>query len=222
MEFFARIGQSIVLPMIALWESFLEALPYFLGGLLIIVFGYLLGCVLENLLERFLKRIHFDHFLHKLNLSRRLQHFDFPHLLGVLLKWYVVVIFLVPAASLARLGTLSILLIDFARWVPDLILGILIVLFAWLGTDIILHKIETTKVPYRLMVGHIVQIVLMSFAIVIALDQIGVNVGLVHQVFIILLAAVAFGIALAIGIGFGLGMKDEAKTVMRTFRKRMK
>lgn len=222
MDFFSRVGQSIVLPMIALWEAFLEALPYFLGGLLIIVFGYLLGCVLENLLERFLKRIHFDHFLHKLNISRRLQHFDFPHLFGVLLKWYVVVIFLVPAASLAKLGTVSILLIDFARWVPDLILGILIVIFAWLGTDVLLHKIEMTKVPYKVMVGHIVQVVLMSFAIVIALDQIGINVSLIYQVFIILLAAVAFGIALAIGIGFGLGMKDEAKTVMRKISKKLK
>jgi len=220
MSFFARLGQSIVLPLIELWNSFISTLPYVLGGMLIAIFGYLLGSVIGVISENILKRLHFNSFVHRLELSPILEKIDLDHFVGTLLKWYVFVVFLVPAASLARLGEVSVLLLDFARWVPDLILGVLIVLFGWIAFDIVAHKVEHTRIHSKKAISLFVRILGAVIVFVIALENIGVNVTLIQQTFLILLTAFAFGVALAIGIGFGLGMKDDAKKFVQEFKQK--
>ncbi|MFT4343867.1 MAG: mechanosensitive ion channel family protein [Candidatus Woesearchaeota archaeon] len=222
MSYFARIGESMVLPLVGLWEHFLEVLPYVLGGLLVAIFGFLLGAVVEAFVVKALRKFRFDEFMHKLEFSRVLKHFDHAHLIGVLLKWYIFVVFLVPAASMARLGTLSVLLIDFARWVPHLMLAILIVLFGWIGIDILVHKIESMKMRSRHVVAVAVQTILFAFVVVIALEQIGINLTIVQQTFLILLAGLSLGLGIALGIGFGNAIKDDAKRMIKDVRKKMK
>jgi hypothetical protein len=58
----------------------------------------------------------------------------------------------------------------------------------------------------------------MLFIFIIALEQIGVDVSLAADVFLIIVGSICLAIALAIGIGLGLGMKDESKSVIRSFR----
>ena len=50
-----------------------------------------------------------------------------------------------------------------------------------------------------------------------ALDQIGVNVKLAENAFLIILA----GIMLALAIAFGLGMKDEAGDIVKKMKKKL-
>lgn len=221
MSFFPRLGQSIVLPLIALWETFLDALPGLLGGILILVFGYLLGEVIEILVIKGLNKVKFDKFIHKLNISKNFEKFDISKFIGVLLKWYIFVIFLAPAASLARMGTLSVLLLDLARWVPHFILAIIIVLFGWIAADVLGSKIESSKAKSKHLASTLIRLFVFLFILVIALDQVGVNLRFLQQVFLIILSAFAFGAALAIGIGFGLAMKDDAKKVTRKMLKKL-
>ena len=141
-----RIGQLVVAPLIALSRDFFEALPAVIGGLIVLAFGYLLGEVLEIVIIKGLKKLKVDNFIHSLKISKNLEKFEIPHFVGVMVKWYVFVVFLVPAASLAGLGNMTILLVDFARWVPNFILAVFIVLFGWIGADVLVNKIEATKV----------------------------------------------------------------------------
>lgn len=220
MNFFSRMGQDIVLPLQALWDSFIYAIPYVIGGIIVLLFGYLLGEVLEVIAIKILKKVKFNEFIHNLKISKNLERFDISHFLGVLLKWYVFIIFLVPAASLAKLGELSVLLIDFARWVPSFILAILIVLFGWIAADVLANKIESTKIKSRHFVSMFVKLVIFIFIFAVALEQIGVAVAFLHQVFLVILAALAFGFALAVGLGFSYAMKDDAKKMLKDIRKK--
>ncbi len=221
MSWFANAGYDMVSPLVALWNSFIGALPGFLLGLLILVFGYLFGEVLEILIIKGLKKIKFNKFIHKLNISKTLESFDISHFIGVLVKWYIFVIFLLVAASGARLGEFSIYLRSFAQWAPKFLLAILIVVFAWVAIDVIATKIESTKVKSKHLISWIVKTVLILYVLVNALDLIGLELVLLHQTFIILLSAFAFGVALAIGIGFGLAMKDDAKKTVKSIFKKL-
>jgi hypothetical protein len=221
MSFFVRLGQNIVLPLIALGEEFLIALPNIIGALLILLFGYLLGGLLEHIVVKFLKKTNFDKFIHSLNISKNLKKIDIVHILGVLLKGYIFIVFLIPAASMARLGSLTLLLLDFARWFPNFLLAILIILFGWVGADIIDSKIMATNINSKNLVSITTKTIIFLFILVIALSQMGVNTGLLQQTFIIIISALAFGFALAIGIAFGLGMKDEAKQMVKKLKKKM-
>jgi len=221
MSFFARLGYDIVSPLIALWDAFINSLPGVLGGILILIFGYLLGEVLELLIIRGLHKIKFNKFIHSFKISKNLEKFDVSHFIGVLIKWYVFVIFLAPAASIAKMGTLSILLLDLARWVPHFLVAVLIVVFGWLAADVMGTRVEATKVKSKHMASLLVKTFIMVFVLVIALDQLKVNLTLLHETYVILLSAIAFGVALAIGIGFGLAMKDDAKKVIKNIRKKL-
>jgi hypothetical protein len=217
-----RTGQSVVSPLVALWDSFIVALPNVIGGLIILAFGYLLGEVLEVIFIKGLKKLKFDEFIHNLKISKNLERIDLSHLFGLILKWYVFVIFLVPAASLARMGMLSVLLMDFARWVPNFILGVLILLFGWVAADVVCNKIDTTKIKSKHLLAMVTKAVILIFTIAIALEHIGINVEILKQTFLLLLSAAALGVGLAIGIGFGLGMKDDAKKILRNIGKKIK
>lgn len=221
MSYFANLGQDIVSPLTAIWGAFISVLPGLLGGLLIIIFGYLLGEVIEILVIKGLKKIKFDTFIHSLKISKNLERIDLCHLVGVLLKWYVFVIFLAPAVALAKLGMLSVLLLDFARWVPSLLLAILIVFFGWVAADVLCNRIESTKIHSKHFLSVLVKTIIIAFIFVIALGQVGVKLRLLEQTFLILLSAFAFGIALAIGLGFGLALKDDAKGMIRNMRRKL-
>ncbi len=222
MSFFAQLGQDIVLPLIGLWDNLVTTLPGLIGGLLIIFFGFLLAEVVQVLIIKGLKKINFDKFLHSLKISKKLEHFDVIHFIGVLLKWYILVVFLVPAASMAGLGRVSVLLIEFARWIPLFIIAAFIMVFAWIGSDVLGMKIEATKIKEKHLMSWFVRTFIILFALVIALEKVGVSLALMNISYIILLSSFAFGIALAFGIGFGFAFKEDAKKAIKHVKKKFK
>lgn len=220
MSFFAQLGQDIVLPLVAIWETVIESLPGVIGGLLILFFGFLLAEVVQLLVTKGLRKINFDKFLHSLKISKKLEHFDIIHFLGVLLKWYILVIFLRPAASMARLGSLSLVILDFARWLPNFLLAIFIMVAAWVGADVLVSKIHGTEIKEKHLIALFTKSFILLFALVVALQKVGVSMALMNISYIILLSSFAFGIALAFGIGFGFAVKDEAKKAIKHVKKK--
>jgi hypothetical protein len=221
MGFFDQLGMDIVAPLVGLWNAFVVALPYVIGGLIVLAFGYLLGEVLEVVLISFLKKIKFNEFIHGLKISPKFESFDMAHLIGVIIKWYVFVIFLAPAASLAKLGSFSEILMDFARWLPSLMVGLVILLLGWIGADIVANKINDTKIKSKGFVANLVKITLLVFVLIVSLEEVGVKLTLIHEILIILFASIALGISLAFGIGFGLALKDEASSLIKGVKKKL-
>ena len=56
MAFLTEIGESILNPLISLWNSTVEVLPGLVGAIVVLVFGYfaggILGKVVENLFHK--------------------------------------------------------------------------------------------------------------------------------------------------------------------------
>ncbi|MFT4303732.1 MAG: mechanosensitive ion channel family protein [Candidatus Woesearchaeota archaeon] len=221
MSYFVKLGESIVLPLTALLESFLNLFPGLLGGILILIFGYLLGEVIEIMIIKGLEKAKFNKFIHNLKISKELEKFDLSHFIGVLVKWYIFIIFLLPAARLMQLTTLTPLLMDFARWAPLFLLAVLIVVFGWIGADVLGSRIESTKLKYKHAISVTVRAFVILMILVIALDQIGINLSIIEQTYLILLSAAAFGTALALGLGFGLALKEDAKKTIKEIKKKL-
>ena len=49
------------------------------------------------------------------------------------------------------------------------------------------------------------------------LNQVGIEISLAENTFLIVLA----GVMLAVGIAFGLGLKDDARAIVKEIRKRI-
>jgi small-conductance mechanosensitive channel len=84
------------------------------------------------------------------------------------------------------------------------------VLLSALGRDLTLSATEATDIAYSQLLGKVVQGAILFTAIIIGLDQIGIEVDFIVTILSILLGAVFGSLALALGFG----TKDLASNLL--------
>jgi len=111
----------------------------------------------------------------------------------------------------------SVFLNQVLLWIPNLIVAAVILLVAPLIARFVRGMIEVgagemgfTNAP---LLGRIAEIAIVAFAVVIAINQIGIAANLVNTLFIGLVAA----LALAFGLAFGLGGRDVAAQLTQSW-----
>ncbi len=219
MEF---VGE-IVNPLITLWASFVEMFPGLVAALIVLIVGYLIALLLGHAVRIVLVKAKVDLYLQKMKLPKEWGRVRASAIFGTLLKWFVFVLFIQAAVELLELGTLSDLLEQFAVWLPHLIFAILAVFLGlfiahYVGEMIFRH----TEIKYYKGIAMGFKALIMFIAIVIALEQIGINISLIENTFLIVVAGLSLGIALAVGIAFGLGLKNEARGAIKNIRKKIR
>lgn len=205
-------------PFEALWIGFIKFFPDLIAVILLLSIGYLAGLVLGSILNILLQKIGLDKYVEKAALSKAIGKIHISSVLSELLKWYVFIIFLQAAVDKIDLGSLSGVLNSFVLWLPDLIFGIVIILFGLVFAHYVEIKInEYSKVKGMLVLSKIIKWFILFVIVMTAFRQIGIQVGLIENVFLIIIGALAAGIALALGIGLGLGLKKDAERLIRDF-----
>lgn len=215
------LGITLSTVLTNLWNSIVDFVPGFIAALIILLIGYIIGWVLGWVVQQIFEKTKIiDYWIRKADLKRFFKDWDIPHFLGVITKWYVFVLFLGPAASFLRLQGLASFLYTLSFWIPNLIAGLLILLVGLFVAEFSAHKLVETKAMAAHAVASIVKLVVIIFAAIIALDQIGINIALAHDSFLIVLAGVMLGLAIAFGISFGYGFKEEAARWVKVIKKK--
>ena len=221
MAFFQQLGSSILNPLYALWEGLVKTVPWIVAAIIILLFGYFVALIIGNLLEKLLVKVKLDDWaLKKTNMTKVVGAFKLSHFLGLITKWYLFILFLPPAANIVRLRPLAVFFLEVARWIPNVILGVVVALIGFMAADYISLKIKATKAKSASIIAAFTKIVIIVFVLLIALDQIGLKVAIAQSSFLIILAGLMLGLALMFGIGFGLGMKEEAKKTIKSIKKK--
>jgi hypothetical protein len=217
---FGTTGSLLVQPLYSLWQNFVATFPGIVVALLLLIIGYFVGWTLGHILKWLLERARFDDVVRKSGLSKEMGHTHIPNLLGELVKWFVFIIFLQVAVDVLNLSALSMLLDDFVRWLPHVLVAIVIFFAGVALAHYIDFKItQHTKMKGMKLVAGLLKIVVLYLVLVIGLEQIGVNVTILERAFLILLGALGLGFALAMGIGLGLGLKDHADEFVTEVKK---
>jgi hypothetical protein len=206
-------GDAVFLSLSNALNSFLAAIPLIIGALVIIIIGWLIASALARLVSELLRRVGADRLFaeHGSDVyGSRIRDIKPSVVAGELVKWLVRLIFLVAAANVLGLTQVSELLNDVLLWIPNLIVAAVILLVAPLLARFIRGAIEVgagemgfTNAP---LLGRIAEIAIIAFAVIIAINQIGIAANLVNTLFIGVVAA----LALAFGLAFGLGGRDVA------------
>lgn len=190
--------------------------------LIIIVFlgiGWLVAGLLVSILESFLQQIGLEKELKKRHLHDALMGFTLTDILSKVLKLLTLAVFLGIAAEITNLLFLGDIVRWFIGYVPLFVQGVVILLFALLAGDYLTDGIKRSSIPFRNLVGWIIEAFIVYTGIVMALPLFlpNADVSLLRMAFLLLLGAlgVAFGFGLAIAIG--LGLKD---TVARVAKKK--
>lgn len=213
---------AIRTPFESLWISFLKLFPDLIAVALLLVIGYIFGAVLGHGLRVVLHKAGIDRQIEKAELSKAIGKTHLSSILGEILKWYIFIIFLQAAVDKINLGTLSLVLERFVGWLPNLILAVVIVLFGMIFAHYVELKInEQSTVRGVSMITKILKWIIVFMVVIIAFKQIGIEVGILENAFLLVLGALAVGIALALGIGLGFGLRKDAekwvKDIMRNF-----
>ncbi len=221
MAFFQQLGASIVDPLYALWKGLVDTIPGIVAAIIILLFGYFVAVIVGNIIEKILVKVKLDTWaLKKTNMTRVIGAFKLSHFLGLITKWYLFILFLPPAANIIHLRALASFFYEVAKWVPNVIVGVIIALVGFMAADYISLKIKDTKAKSAGLIAAFTKIVIIIFVLLIALDQIGLKIAIAQSSFLIILAGVMLAIALMFGIGFGLAMKEEAKKAVKNIKKK--
>src|SRR3989344_2286542 len=202
-------------PLISLWNSFVLLVPGLIAAIVLTVIGYVIAYILGHALKLVLVKTKLDQKVEQARISKAIGYIRLSSLFGELVKWYIFVIFLQSAVDVLELGTLSEILSKFVLWIPNLIAGLLVVIFGFLLAQFIKVKVqEHAKTSLAKTASNIFMCVIAAISVIIALGQIGIEIGILENLLIVVVASLGLGAALAIGLSFGLGNKKEANDLL--------
>jgi hypothetical protein len=215
MTFIEETGQALLDPLINLWNSFVEIIPGLVGALIVLIIGYIIAWITGFVVKKVLHQAKVDKLvIEKTTLDKAMGKFELSDFLGLIVKWYIFVLFLTPAAALLNLPALSDFLINVSLWIPSLIAAIIVALVGLIAADYVAAKIQETKAKASTVIAMVAKVIVIIFTLIIALSQLGIDVSVAESSFLIVLA----GIMLALAIGFGLAMKDELKPIINKLK----
>ena len=216
-------GNLIVSPLASLWFAFIKVLPGIVAAIIVLIVGYFIALGLGSLVRIILVKAGLDQYYEKGKFAKAVGHLKVSHVLGEITKWYVFIVFLQAAVDLLSLGAISTLLSQFVAWLPSVVVAAIIILFGITIAHYVSQKIEEhTEVRGTKFFSKMLKIVILVIVFLVALENIGVNVSLIENMFLLLIAALAIGIAIALGIGLGGALKNESRGIVDEIKGLMK
>ena len=193
-------------------------LPNIIFAIGIVLIGLLVARLLQSLLRRFINNL--DRFLSSGKMRIELRQINLERsarLLGKIAFWVIFIIFLTFATQVLGLPVITTWLDGIVRYLPDILIAVIIVFLGIMGGALLRDLITTATgkagLIYGNVLGRIVQYSILLITILIAADQVGVNIEFLTEVLDILLAAILFGAALA----FGLGAKTSVRNILASY-----
>jgi hypothetical protein len=195
----------------ALWDQFaialLERLPALLGASLLLLVGWIVAGWLRKLtrslgtrLNRQLSRVLRGEQSQRVRLSPALLR-----LFSNLVFWVVFFGFITAAARVAQFALLTDWLDRIVAWLPQLLLGALIIVTGYLISaivrDLVYDALDSAGVAQRILIGKLAQAATFLAALVIGIDQVGIDVTFVTTMIAVVLGVVLAGFSLAFGLG---------------------
>jgi hypothetical protein len=209
-----------------LWVRFIDFLPSLVGALLVIIIGWMIASALGKLVAKLLKKLWLDKALKKIRIGEVFEKagvpFNISNSLGFLVKWFLIIVFMLAAADILRLTQVTEFLNRVLLYIPNVVIAVVIMLVGVLFANFLAQIIEHGVKAARLEAGHflagIAKWAIIIFATLAALVQLGIASSLLQILFTGLIAM----LAIAGGLAFGLGGRQHAEKVLSNLEKDLK
>lgn len=196
--------------------------PKLLAGALILLVGIIVASILKQVTLEILKALKVETLLRKYGVPEMKEEFTWSNILAEIVRWFVIVIFLIPTADVWGLPQIITVLNQFLLYLPNVFVSAIIALvgfaFARLAHDIVLASSRGVSYETSQSIASITRWAVVVFVILAVLNQLGVASDLVRILFTGFVAMVA----IAGGIAFGLGGQGAAKNVLEDLQKKLK
>ena len=210
----------------SLWRVFLEFIPALIGAVIVFVIGWFISVGIGRLVAEVLKKLRFNQIFDKGVWKEALEKAEFKvdaaGFVGAVVKWVLVIVFLMAAVEILGLATFAGFLGKILGYLPNVVVSAFIFVVAVIIADIleklVRASVESIRVGYGHIVGVIVRWSIWIFAILAILIQLKITPSLIQTLFTGFIAL----IVIAGGIAFGLGGKEIASEILRDLHKKLK
>lgn len=205
-----------------LWGRFISFFPSLISAVLIFVIGWIVASLLGRAVVKIIKSVKIDEFVEKTKAGDKFKEagleLSVSKFFGELVKWFLILVFLMAATNVLKLVVVSQFLNDIILYIPNIVVATIILSVAFLLGGLV-YSIVRSSTKAAGVVSASLLAVISKWAIIItgllaALIQLGIAETMLNTIFIGIVGA----LSLAAGLAFGLGGKEEASGILRKIR----
>lgn len=198
-----------------LWWGFIQFAPKLIVAIIFFIIGWILGSLVAKAFEHVVNALKVDKLFQSIgadDLFRKAgMNLNTGYFIGQIVKWFIIIVFLLPSLNLVGLDYISSFLKDdVLGFLPRVIVAAFILIIATVVAEALQKAVVAGSKALNLrsanMLGTISKYAVWVFAFIIALGQLGVAPAYMQ----ILFAGIIGMIAIAGALAFGLGAKDAA------------
>ncbi len=201
--------QTLVTAMAALWTKVASFIPNLFVALILVLLGFVVAKLLDTLLSKLLGKLGLDRLMAGTGLTKLLSRAGIQvpvsALIGKIVYWFVLLIFMVSAAESLGLERVSSTLDTLAHYLPKVFAAALVllagVLLAQLVSGMVRGAAEGVGLEYANGLGRIAQMLVIIISISVAIGQLEIKTDLLNNIIAIVLISVGLAVALALGLG---------------------
>lgn len=220
----ATVLQQSFNDMLAAVVSFI---PNFLFAVIVFVIGWVIAWFVGNLVMQAVRAIKVDHALKTAGVedvvSRAGYRLDSGAFLGSLVKWFIILVFLIAALQILNLSQVTFFLQAIVvSFLPNVIIAVLILLvtaiIAELAQGVVAGSARAAGITAAGLAGTAARWSIWIFGILAALSQLQIAQGILQTLF----TGVVVALSLAFGLSFGLGGQEAASHFISKVRSEIK
>lgn len=204
-----------------------QYLPNLIIAIIIFIIGWIIAVIIDRVIVQIIDALKIDQALRAAGTERVLERAGFTlssgRFIGALVKWFIIVVFLVASLNVLGLTQVNIFLREVVLgYLPQVIVAVLILLAAAILAEIMYRVVSGSAKAAHLVsadfLGTVAKWSVWIFAILAALNQLGVAPQFVQ----ILFTGIVIAVSLAIGLSFGLGGQQAASRYIERVREQIK
>ena len=190
-------------------ETLVKIVPQLLLTIVVLIAGFVVAHVAYRLVLKFADVVGLDKLVAKVNVDRALRtvgiRSNLSKILGFLVYWFAILFVLLLLSEILDLGAASDAIGAIVAYIPHLIIGLLLLVIGLLIgrflRDIVSTSLARAGVTGSMVLGHLVQTLIVLFACLLALRQIGFDVSIIMTNIAVILAVILASAGLAIALG---------------------
>ena len=218
-------NEIFVRPFVELWAAIAYSLPRIVLAIVVFLIGWIVAHLVYKGVVKLIKSFKIDQALEPTGLSTAFRRAGHPlnvgKVIGFLVKWFIIIAFVVLALDLLELNSIKQLLMGIVSYIPQVILAAFVLFIGFIVADFVKKLVAGSSklLNFRssAMLGSITRIAILVFTILIVLNMLGIGDEIVNTLFI----GVVSMLSLAGGLAFGLGGRDAAARAIEKAKNEM-
>src|SRR5256714_4995094 len=203
------------------FSMILSAIPRILGFIIIVAIGWFVSSLLARGVIGLLRAIRFDELMQRSGLSDFMNKMgtglDSAGMIAGLVKWIVRIVVLLVAFDVLGLPAVSDVMRQLLLWLPNLVVAIFVLFIGGIAARALGNIVRGATAEAGFAnpgtLPNLVPTTGWAFAVVVAVNQLGIATNLINTLFTGFVGA----LALACGLAFGLGGRDLASRTLENW-----